>query len=462
MQLSPNTRQSLAGRLAYPLRQFAAYEPSSGILLVATAMAALAWANVEALPSYAGFWNTELAIRLGDWSLSLSVHDWIDDAVMTVFFLQISLEVKHEFARGSLSSWHTAVLPLAAAVGGMLVPVAIYLAFNAKGDAATGWAVPMATDVAFAIALLSLLGRRVPVGLRALLLALAVIDDIGTILVIALFYSSKIAAGPLLAAGGGLLLVWGMRSAGVRSFLPYWLAGAAIWLAMEKSGVHPTVAGVLLGLMTPLSVPRHRKGRSREAAARIPHLLRSQDTPNWRLKRELATAERGALAPLDILRYQLEPWVLYLIMPLFALANAGVELGAADLSADGNFRIFAGVALGLLVGKPLGILAFAWLAKQLVNASLPAGVSWPAMVGLGLLAGVGFTVALFLTSLAFPGQSAAVVARLGILAGSLAAAVIGLAILWWTLRVQSQPGSVRGDRTSTTDSNNHRNEELEA
>ncbi|MES1944543.1 Na+/H+ antiporter NhaA [Salinisphaera sp. PC39] len=416
-----------------PLRRFAAYEPSSGFLLVAATLAALVWANLESLPAYAGFWDTELAVRLGGWTLSLSLHDWIDDAVMVIFFFQVSLEVKHEFVRGSLSSPDTAALPVAAAAGGMLLPVAVYLALNVPAGAANGWAVPMATDVAFAIALLTLLGPRVPAGLRAFLLTLAVIDDIGTIVVIALFYSSQIAIGPLFVAGGGLLGVWAMRAAGVRAFLPYWVAGAAIWLAIEKSGVHPTVAGVLLGLMTPLSVPEHKRGQDEQAAVRIPHLLRQQAPPGRRLLQELAVAKRSAVAPLDSLRYRLEPWVLYLIMPVFALANAGVDLGAMNLSVGDGVWVFSGVGLGLLVGKPLGIVACAWLAARLSRAKLPVGVTWPAMIGLGLLAGVGFTVALFLTSLAFSGQTLVAAARLGVMAGSFAAAIAGLAVLWMVL-----------------------------
>jgi NhaA family Na+:H+ antiporter len=291
----------------------------------------------------------------------------------------------------------------------------------------------MATDVAFAIALLSLLGPRVPAGLRAFLLTLAVVDDIGTIGVIALFYSSDIATTPLLIAAAGLLLVLGMRGAGVRSFLPYWVLGAAIWLAMEKSGVHPTVAGVALGLLTPLSLPTHQQTQRERAADRIPHLLRGQDTPTREFQQALDTVRRGAFAPLDTLRFRLEPWVLYLIMPLFALANAGVEISGVALLMQDELAIFAGVGAGLILGKPLGIVACAWLAAWLLKARLPDGTGWLSLAGAAWLAGVGFTVALFLTSLAFERPEAVAAARLGVLAGSFAAAAIGLTLLWKVL-----------------------------
>jgi len=430
-----SNQHPLAERLLWPLRRFAAYGPSSGILLVIATVVALVWANATALPlpAYTQFWNTELALRLGGAELSLSLHEWIDDALMVLFFFHVSLEVKYEFVSGALSSPDKAMLPMAAALGGMLVPVAVFLAINIPAGEPGGWAVPMATDVAFAIALLTLLGKRVPVEWRAFLLALAVIDDVGTIAVIALFYSAQIAIVPLLMAAAGVGVVYAMRRAGVHAFLPYWLAGAAIWLAMEKSGVHPTVAGVLLGLLTPLAVPRHWHSHNEQAAERIPHLLRQQSPSKRRLLEELARARRSAIAPLDILQHRLEPWVLFLIMPLFALANAGVDLSGISLTNDASLWVLTGTGLGLLVGKPLGIVAAAWLATRWSRAKLPEAISWPVLTGLGLLAGVGFTIALFLTSLAFTDDALASSARAGILVGSFIAAVSGLVLLWSVL-----------------------------
>ena len=425
----------LAERLLRPIRRFAAYGPSSGIVLVMATALAVLWANSAGslLPGYADFWNTELSLRLGDVELSLSLHEWIDEALMALFFFHVSLEVKYEFLSGALSTRDKAVLPVVAALGGMLAPVAVFLILNLPAGDPGGWAVPMATDVAFAIALLTLLGKRVPASWRAFLLALAVIDDVGTVAVIALFYSAKITTIPLLVVAFGLALVYAMRRAGVHAFLVYWLVGAAIWLAMEKSGVHPTVAGVLLGFLTPLSTPRHTHSYNEQAAERIPHLLREAPSSKRRLLEELERVRRGALSPLNILQHRLEPWVLFVIMPAFALANAGVDLSEISLADNASLWVLVGSGVGLVVGKPLGIVTAVRLATLLSRTKLPDGLSWSALTGLGLLAGVGFAIALFLTSLAFTDPAIASAARVGILAGSLIAALAGLGLLWLVL-----------------------------
>jgi NhaA family Na+:H+ antiporter len=298
------------------------------------------------------------------------------------------------------------MLPIAGALGGMIVPAGIYLLFHAGGAAASGWGIPMATDIAFAVAALTVLGSRVPSGLKVFLLALAIVDDLGAVSVIAVFYSHGLSLETLGAAVAGLLLTYAMNLAGVRSYGVYWIVGIAVWGATLASGIHATVAGVLLGFMT----PAERLGRD------------------------------DALSPLQYLTSALHPWVAFVIMPLFALANAGVRLEADALADPVASRVMIAVALGLVLGKPLGITLVSWLAVRLGIAALPQGVSWGAILGAGVLAGIGFTMALFITALAFEDAVLVAASKVGILGASVVATVVGLALLGRVLPARSAPG----------------------
>jgi Na+:H+ antiporter, NhaA family len=371
-------------RLTAALERFLRVESAGGIALLACAAAALALANSPLAERFLALWSAQL--------FEHSLRHWINDGLMAVFFFVIGLEVKRELAIGELRDPRRAALPVAGAIGGMLVPAGIYLALQGGGPAAAGWGVPMATDIAFAAGCLSLLGERVPPALRVFLLSLAIADDLGAIIVIAVGYTDAIDLRALALGLAGFAGVAALARAGVRSFAVYTLVGAGIWLAFHESGVHATLAGVGLGLLTP------------------------------------ARAEEGGASPLETLEHALHPWVSFGIMPLFALANAGVPV------ALGAFMdpVALAVAAGLVLGKPLGITAFAWVALRLRIAAVSAEIDYGVMLGAGALAGIGFTMALFIAGLALEGP-ALDAAKLGTLAGSLVAAALGMTLLAWRL-----------------------------
>jgi NhaA family Na+:H+ antiporter len=307
------------------------------------------------------------------------------------------MELKHELAHGELSSRERAMLPVFGALGGMLVPAAIYASLHAGGPAISGWGVPMATDIAFAVAALAVFGRRVPPSLKVFLLALAIVDDLGAVIVIAVFYAAGLSPLALGAAAALLALVVGLQRAGVRSYFPFVLVGIGVWIATLASGVHATVAGVLLGLLTPTRVELPGSGAS--------------------------------FSPIEQLTRVLHPWSAFGVMPVFALANAGLVLEGSALGDPESRRVTLAVALGLLVGKPLGITLLCWLAVRARLAALPAGVGWGSLLGAGILGGIGFTMALFITSLAFPDPALAAASKLGVIAASVLAAVLGILCL---------------------------------
>jgi NhaA family Na+:H+ antiporter len=425
---------SLADRLAAPLRRFLAIQAASTILLLAATALALAWANSPWGESYARFWHTKLSIGVGSHVLALSLEHCVNDGLMVLFFFLVGLEIKHELVHGELASRARAMLPLFGALGGMLVPAAIYASLHAGGPAASGWGVPMATDIAFAVAALAVLGPRVPSGLKVFLLALAIVDDLGAVSVIALFYSHDLSTTALGLAGLGLLATFGLRRAGVRSYPVYWAMGLGVWLATLASGIHATVAGVALGLLTPSRplgahdgwVDRVR-GFAEEILAGVgEHRMHAE---RKRVLGGLAALEREGLAPLEYLTARLHPWVAFGVMPVFALANAGVVLEGAVLADPLALRVSTAVALGLLVGKPLGITLFAWLAVRLGLAALPGGTGWGAIFGAGVLGGIGFTMALFITALAFADPGFAAASKVGVMAASVLATAGGLAVL---------------------------------
>jgi NhaA family Na+:H+ antiporter len=434
---------SLAGRLVAPFVQFAALEASSALVLLAASVVALAAANSPLGPTWERFWQTPLSFSFGEGvALSLPLVAWVNDALMAVFFFVIGLEIKREVLAGELSSLRRALFPVAGALGGMLAPAALYAALHQGEPTIRGFGIPMATDIAFAVGALALLGSRVPAALRVFLLALAIADDLGAVTVIALFYTEAIHLDSLALAALGLAACWALNRAGVRSRLVYLAVGAFVWFETHHSGVHATMAGVALGFLTPSGRDDDDHEtlveRGRDALERLGRVLRGEDEHHGddlhgharhEALRELRTVGREALSPLDYLTNELARWVAFVIMPVFALANAGVAVGVEMLSDPVASRVGLAVALGLLVGKPLGITALSWLAVKAGVAALPAGVSWGAIAATGLLAGIGFTVSLFVTSLAFVDPLLVAGAKLGTLGGSLLAGGLGLAVL---------------------------------
>jgi Na+:H+ antiporter, NhaA family len=439
---SPTARPVLAVRLSQPFRQFAEWQASGGVVLLLAAAIAMAIANSNWHHGVETFWETSLSLGFGDARFSLTLREWISDGLMAIFFLLVGLEIKSELLVGELSSLRSASLPLAAALGGMLVPALIYLAFNHGAPGAPGWGIPTATDIAFALGVLALLGPRVPPALTIFLAALAIADDLGAVLVISLFYGHAPDAGWLLACAGVLGALIAANAAGVAWKSVYALLGLILWYCVLRSGVHSTVAGVLLALTIPARSRIEPAAFEEEARQRIDEFAVASgedDRPvlsNGGQQRALAALEgavEDAQPPLAQMRHVLHAPVNFWIMPLFALANAGVQLspGASGDPLVGPVSI--GVALGLIVGKPIGILLATFIATRL-GAQLPTGASWPTIAGVACLAGIGFTMSLFVAGLAFPGSALVAQAKLGIVSASLIAGVIGAAVVWWTTR----------------------------
>ena len=409
-------------RVPEALRQFLSTETASGLVLLGGAVLALAWANSPWKAAYASFWGTELSVRLGRLSAREDLRHWVNEGLMTVFFLVVGLEIKREVAAGELRDRRTAVLPAVAALGGMLVPAGLYLAVNLGRPGARGWGIPMATDIAFALGALALLGRRVRSPLRLFLLTLAIVDDVGAITVIAVFYSDGIRWAPL--AGAVLLLVGVALLPRTRIYwLPaYGVVAVTVWLLVFASGVHATIAGVALGLLAParpLAVGQvvRRWGRD----------LADEPSPAQRSRMgELATPTKSVAERLE---ETLHPLASFLVVPVFALANAGITLTGDALRAPGASAVAGGVVLGLVAGKVLGVAGFSYLAVRLGLGSLPSDLRWREMIGVSALAGIGFTVSLFIADLALAGPRLAA-AKLGILAASLLASLVGIGWLW--------------------------------
>jgi NhaA family Na+:H+ antiporter len=415
-------------RLVRPFVRFLHIESASGMVLLACTAVALFLANSPWAAAYDEFWHTHLRISIGGWSLDESLAHWVNDAFMTIFFFVVGLEIKRELVDGELREPKKAALPIMGALGGMIAPAGIYLAFQFGREGHSGWGIPMATDIAFVVGFLALLGKRAPLGLKVFLLALAIADDIGAVLVIALFYSSEIALLPLGLAAIGFALVYLCNRIGVRTMTVYVLIGAGIWLAFFYSGIHPTVAGVMLGLMTPGSAWLGDTALREVIADAIDRLdgvvERRHAAERTKLAGEIKTTAQEAVSPLERLETALHPWVAFVIMPVFALANAGVRIEPAAFTEP----VAIAVAAGLVVGKPLGIVLLSWLAVRAGWASLPSGINWRAMVGAGCLAGIGFTMSLFIAALALSGELLDA-AKIGILAGSAVSAVVGMALL---------------------------------
>ncbi|KRB98791.1 sodium:proton antiporter [Hydrogenophaga sp. Root209] len=422
--------QVLAERAFSTLDRFLHIEAVSGIVLLLAAATALIWANSPAAAGYHALWHAPVSIGLGSHVFSQSLHFWINDALMAVFFLVVGMEIRREIHEGALASLQLAALPLAAALGGVLVPALIFVALNTEPTQLRGWAVPTATDIAFAVGVLALLGRTIPGNVRVLLLALAIIDDIVAVLIIAAFYSGGLEYSGLLVAGVGVLMVLGLQQIGVGSAWAYVLPGAVLWVGLLQTGVHPTLAGVVLGLMTPV-LPAPMREQPLDAARHALDELntRNDPTPNELAGplKQLRQAQREVLPPVTRVQMALHPWVAFGVMPLFALANAGVTLEGVDLSPDSAQTVTVGVLLALVLGKPLGVITASWLAVRLGWCRLPPDVTWSGVCLVGLLAGIGFTMSIFIATLAFDDDNLLNAAKLGVLLASLVAAVLGLA-----------------------------------
>lgn len=439
-----------AGRVAQavlrPIEGFLRIQVASGAILLGAAVVALTWANSPWHESYESLWHTPFSIGLGRWSIQGSLHFWINDLLMAIFFLVVGLEIKREIFEGALSGFRRAALPVAAAIGGMVVPAAIYLIFNTSMPARNGWAVPMATDIAFAVGVLSLLGKRVPVSLRVLLLALAIIDDIGAILVIAVFYSAQLDWSALYYVAGGLFGIVALFKMGIRPGFIYLVPSLVVWGGMLKLGVHPTIAGVMIGFMMPVKSWFSREKFLKVARDAIDEFddrsdrgLRGHDLIEPLIK--LARARREAVSPSVRMEAALHPWVAFVIMPLFALANAGVDVRGIEFGDSTSVAVFAGVVGGLALGKPIGVLLVSWIAVRLGLCVLPAGVNWRGLLVVGGVAGIGFTLAIFIGDLAFQGDTAQLsdIAKLGVLTGSAVAAVGGLLLGRFMLQPEDVP-----------------------
>ncbi|MFT5584756.1 MAG: NhaA family Na+:H+ antiporter [Cognaticolwellia sp.] len=411
-------------RLLRPIKRFAALDISGGILLISCTVIALLWANSPWHDSYHDVWETQVGFAIAGLDMKMSLHHWINDGLMALFFLVVGLEIKRELLIGELSTFKAAALPVAAAVGGMLLPAAIFYGVNQGTEAAAGWGIPTATDIAFALGVLSLLGKRVPVSLKLFLTALAVVDDLGAVLVIAFFYTSEVKLWALGAAGGVCASMLALNRMGLRNVGIYGLLGLALWGLVMASGVHATIAGVL----TAVAIP------STKYLVDSDHLpLQGRLTLSELIQGEHDHAHIGHTlhqteSPMHRVEHALLPYIDFLIMPIFALANAGLTLHGSPAEALAS-NVGMGVMLGLFVGKQVGVFSASWIAVKTGLAELPKGLSWGQIYGAALLAGIGFTMSLFVTGLAFSEPGTVDQAKLGILGASLLSAFAGAGVL---------------------------------
>ncbi len=438
--------RAIPSKFVRPVRRFIELEAASGIVLLVAATGAMVWANSFG-DSYHAFWDTQIDVAVGSvFQIREPLGELVNDALMTLFFFVVGLEIKRAVRLGDLRDPKAAALPIVAALGGMIVPALIYFAFNPTGDAGSGWGIPMATDIAFALGVVALLGRRIPPGARLFLLALAIVDDIGAIVVIAIFYTTDLSVGWLVAAVAAFAVVYAAKHSQVRSMAFYWVVGGFVWYATFKSGVHATLAGVALGFLTP-TTPLH-SGPEFDRRARV---ILDEYPPEDRtvVDREhidhevltLSNVAREAVSVLRRLEDALHPWTSFVVVPLFALANAGVRLAGIDLAEAVTSSVALGVTVGLVAGKTAGITLFAYVAVRLGVGKLPTGTTWGHIVGLAVLGGIGFTVSLFITGLAFTDPVLRDLSKIGIFAGSIAAGVAG----YWLLRSLGGRSGAKGD-----------------
>lgn len=452
MSQEGSSQYPLARRVLSPLQEFIHAETSGGVVLLLFTIAAVIWANSPWEHAYTELWETPLSIGFGSLGLSMPLELWINDGLMVIFFFVVGLEIKREILVGELASPRQAMLPISAAIGGMLIPAAIYFVINRGGPGAPGWGVPMATDIAFVLGVLALLGNRVPTSLKVFLTALAIVDDLGAVLVIALFYTASISWMSLAIATGITVLLIGANRMGIRGPVIYGLLGIGLWLAFLHSGIHPTIAGVLLAMTIP--------ARSRIGADELPRkgreilkeFERSGENGNGggvlanqqqqEALQELLNTSRNAETPLQRLEHSLHPWVAFAIMPVFALANAGVSLHTA-LTTALTHTVTLGIIAGLVIGKQVGITLAAWLVIRCGLTTLPSDVTWRHIYGAGWLGGIGFTMSLFIAGLAFAGTELLPEAKVGIMAASIVAGLGGWLILHGSRQVEegTEPAS---------------------
>jgi len=410
-----------------------------------TAIVALILANSFISDGYLHFLHTPTFIQVGSCNISMSLHHWVNDGLMTLFFFVVGMELKREMLVGELSDMRQAALPIIAAIGGMVVPALIYLAFNHSGEAARGWGIPMATDIAFAVGVLVLLARRVPKALITFLVALAIADDLGAVLVIAIFYTHQLSFEWLITAGTLLLLLAVLNFIGVRRVLPYFVVGLLLWYALLQSGVHATLAGVLCAF----AVPARSKYDPSLFSSRIKEILVRYDASilsgsnimtNEKLHTIIQTLEsgaRGVQTPLQRLEHSLHLPVAFLVIPIFALFNAGIPIHVGELSETLTHPVMLGVMLGLVLGKFIGITGACWLALRFSIGQLPSGTCFSQIAAVSFLGGIGFTMSIFIAELGLSGQEEfLLMAKTGVLAASVLSGVLGYTWLWWLGRKQ--------------------------
>ena len=419
----------LPRRFVRPTMQLLYSDAAAGILLLLAAVAALIWVNSPVGESYEALLHAELGFAVGSFELVEPLHAWINDLLMAVFFFVVGMEIKHEATHGHLRDPRAAAVPAIAALGGMVVPAALYLVFAAGTAASGGWGIPMATDIAFVVGVLALLGEKAPPGLRVYMLTLAIVDDIGAIIVIALFYSDGLSLGWLGLSAAVIALIWFLQRLDVRHVVPYVALAGVLWLAVFESGVHATIAGVVLGLLTPAHSPHPLAAVKRRTIALMQRVGTEGHAVDEHALREASRLTNHGTSQLDRAVTVFQPWTSLLILPLFALANAGVHLSGDVLREAVSSPAALGTVVGLVVGKPLGIVLATLLAVRLGGLRLPEGVSWRAVVGGSCLAGIGFTVSIFVAGLAFGDGPVQEAAKIGILSASVAAGVIGAVVL---------------------------------
>jgi NhaA family Na+:H+ antiporter len=425
--------QELTDRVLHTLERFLHIEAVSGGVLIVAAGLALVWANSPAADSYHALWHAPVTFGVGGITTTQTLHFLVNEGLMTVFFLVAGLEIRRELHEGALSNPRLAALPLAAAVGGVVAPALIYLGFNPDADVRQGWAVPIATDIAFALGVLALLGHSIPRGVRVLLLALAIVDDIVAVVIVATFYSGELRIEGAAVAALALAVVLLFQRLGIRAAVAYVIPASILWYGLWRLGVHPTLAGVVLGLLTPVA-PLADRGRVAAFAswlydaaqrARGPQAYDEELVDSFR---RIQVAQRDLTPPVVTVQTALHPWVAYGVLPLFAFANAGVTITATDLGTEISQSIFYGICFGLLLGKPLGILLASAATIRLGWCELPADVGWRGLGLVAFLGGIGFTMAIFIANLAFDSATILATAKISILTASLLSAVFALAI----------------------------------
>lgn len=442
-------RRGVADQLIGSAKEFLKMESTGSIFLIISVVVALCWANFLSADGYHHFWETEITFLFGTFQITHSLVEWINDGLMAVFFFIVGLEIKREILVGELASPKQAMLPIFAAVGGMLVPGIVYLAFNMGTPYAKGWAIPMATDIAFALGALTVLGNRLPAGLKIFLAALAIADDLGGILIIACFYTHSISMHYLIVAGcftAGLAFA---NALGIRSTIPYILLGIGLWFAVLGSGIHPTIAGVLCAFFIPAKGSYDLEVFFKKAKMILKrHKPQPVGDGYWysillnrnhqEIVHELGNACEKVETPLQRIEHGLHPWVVFLILPLFALSNAGLTFKGVSLADAAMHNITLGITLGLLIGKPVGILLFSILATKIGVASLPSDIRWSHILGVGFLAGIGFTVSLFISGLSFNAPDIMIYSKFGVFIGSTLSAAAGI---WFLLSTTQKPSA---------------------